>query len=229
MSKDSPDGYSDMLPIENPPWRLRGEAIVATRWVPTSVARQFVPSHVRVLDVLPGKTLCVVYLSRYVKSPVGSYHECIVAPALVRVGARLGAWVSHIVVDNERSMLAGRAIWALPKHIGRFDWGSEEAACDSEQIAVRLRAPRTRIRVAIPLAGAAMSRHEQRSTWFTVRGRARTSATRGRIVCATAELAPLELDQCRTFYRLRDLHLHIGPPRSLKRTEYRRARYRRPG
>jgi hypothetical protein len=60
--------------------------------------------------------LAIAGLIAYRKGPVGPYGEAFVAP----VGPR-GARVDFMAVDSEPSMAGGRANWALPKEMARFD------------------------------------------------------------------------------------------------------------
>ncbi len=48
----------------------------------------------------------MLYLARYSHSPVGAYHEVIMSPAVVRIGLRLGFWISRITVDDDQSVAA---------------------------------------------------------------------------------------------------------------------------
>ncbi len=49
------------------------------------------------------------------------YNELIVAPAVVRIGSKVGGWISQIYVDNPDSVAAGREIWGLPKELAEFN------------------------------------------------------------------------------------------------------------
>jgi Acetoacetate decarboxylase (ADC) len=55
-------------------------------------------------------------LITYRDGPVGPYREVFSAP-LTRRGAR----VTFMAVDSERSLAGGRANWALPKEMARFE------------------------------------------------------------------------------------------------------------
>jgi hypothetical protein len=80
-----------------PPWRLRGELII-------------VPARV-------GRSLGGVLLANYTGGTL-AYRELIVfSHATPR-----GMVVSHIYVDDERSLSGGREIWALPKELATFTY-----------------------------------------------------------------------------------------------------------
>ncbi|MBX6342143.1 MAG: acetoacetate decarboxylase family protein [Thermomicrobiaceae bacterium] len=104
------------------PWVLYGRAIFAPRLLDSRGARAFVPPYLDVVSVLPGKTLGGVYLAAYGPGSALAYHELIVVAALARSGGRVGFWISHIYVDDLRSMAGGREIWGLPKEMAEFAW-----------------------------------------------------------------------------------------------------------
>jgi acetoacetate decarboxylase len=63
------------------PWTLMGYAVQTLQFVDTRQARSFVPSKLRILSVLPGKTLGGMYLASYGPGSVLEYDELIVAAA----------------------------------------------------------------------------------------------------------------------------------------------------
>jgi acetoacetate decarboxylase len=104
------------------PWHLYGTALQSLHAIDLATARQFVPLDFDVVAVLPGKTFGSLYLSVYETNSTLQYHELIVAPALVRYQGKIGAWISHIYVDNPQSVEGGRNIWGLPKQMADFSW-----------------------------------------------------------------------------------------------------------
>ncbi|MVN87851.1 hypothetical protein GO986_13905 [Deinococcus sp. HMF7620] len=84
-----------------PPWRLRGQALVAVYGRPD-----------------PGALL----LLRYAASPVGPYDEVM----WVTLGAPSPAGprpqVTRIAVSTPQSVTWGRANWGIPKTLARFEW-----------------------------------------------------------------------------------------------------------
>jgi acetoacetate decarboxylase len=50
------------------------------------------------------------------------YNELIVVNAIASYQGKIGAWISHIYVDNPDSVQGGREIWGLPKEIADFTW-----------------------------------------------------------------------------------------------------------
>jgi acetoacetate decarboxylase len=104
------------------PWQLYGTALQSLHAIDLATARQFVPVDFEIVPVLPGKTVGSLYLSVYEPSSTLEYHELIVAPALVRYRGKIGAWISHIYVDNPVSVAGGRNIWGLPKELADFTW-----------------------------------------------------------------------------------------------------------
>lgn len=104
------------------PWHLKGCAYVSLHLVDYNKARSHVPSYLDLVSVLPGYTVGGVYVSRYGAGSVLQYSELIVVPGLVKHRNTIGAWISHIYVDNPDSVAGGREIWGLPKEIAQFDW-----------------------------------------------------------------------------------------------------------
>lgn len=94
----------------------------AMRLVEIASARRLLPRGVRILPVLPGKTLGALYCASYEAPSTLCYHELAIAPALVHAKRRAGFWISHIYVDERASVAGGRRIWGLPKEMARFDW-----------------------------------------------------------------------------------------------------------
>jgi hypothetical protein len=86
------------------PWTLIGYAVQTLQFVDTRQARCFVPSKLRIVSVLPGKTIGGVYLASYGPGSVLEYNELIVAAALTRHAGRSGFWISHIYVDDADSV-----------------------------------------------------------------------------------------------------------------------------
>jgi acetoacetate decarboxylase len=108
------------------PWHLYGSALQSLHSIDLATAKQFVPSDFEIVNVLPGKTLGSLYLSVYEPNSTLEYHELIVAPALVRYGGKIGAWISHIYVDSPQSVEGGRTIWGLPKQLADFSWDDRQ-------------------------------------------------------------------------------------------------------
>ncbi len=102
------------------PWLLKGSATQTLHLVEIARARQFVPPHLEIVAVLPGKTIGSVYISEYRSGSILEYNELIVAPALVKNQGKIGGWISHIYVDNHDSVAGGREIWGLPKEMAEF-------------------------------------------------------------------------------------------------------------
>ena len=104
------------------PWQLYGTALQSLHAIDLAIARQFVPIDFEIVSVLPAKTAGSLYLSVYESNSTLQYHELIVAPAVVRYRGKIGAWISHIYVDNPQSVAGGRNIWGLPKELANFTW-----------------------------------------------------------------------------------------------------------
>ncbi|RCJ28642.1 acetoacetate decarboxylase [Nostoc minutum NIES-26] len=108
------------------PWKLQGYAIQTLHLVDIERSRHLIPAELKIIPVWPGKTLGSVYLSCYGSGSVLEYSELIVAPAVVNYRGKIGAWVSHIYVDNADSVAGGQEIWGLPKELAEFTWEQEK-------------------------------------------------------------------------------------------------------
>jgi acetoacetate decarboxylase len=106
------------------PWHLDGNALLSVHAIDLARAKEFVPVDLEIVSVLPGKTVGGFYLSVYEANSTLQYHELIVVPALVRYQGKIGAWISHIYVDNPESVVGGRNIWGLPKELAEFSWNA---------------------------------------------------------------------------------------------------------
>ncbi|MBU7585769.1 MAG: acetoacetate decarboxylase family protein [Nostoc sp. TH1S01] len=108
------------------PWMLQGKAIASLHLVNINQVRSLIPTEFQVFSVWPGKTLGCVYLADYREGSVLEYSELIVAPAVVSYQNQIGAWISHIYVDNADSVAGGREIWGLPKELADFTWEDDK-------------------------------------------------------------------------------------------------------
>ncbi|MEA5593624.1 acetoacetate decarboxylase family protein [Rivularia sp. UHCC 0363] len=103
------------------PWTLKGYAVQTLQLVNIEQASKFIPSELKIISFLPGKTLGGIYISCYDGSLL-TYNELIVVPGFVSYQGNIGAWISHIYVDNQDSVAGGREIWGLPKEMAEFSW-----------------------------------------------------------------------------------------------------------
>lgn len=112
----------------SPPWNLQGSAVQTVNLVDVETANLFIPPELTVVSVLPGKTVGGIYLSKYESGSLLEYSELIVVPGLTRYKNQIGAWISHIYVDNHSSVAGGREIWGLPKEMAEFTWAKDRVA-----------------------------------------------------------------------------------------------------
>ena len=108
------------------PWTLKGHAFQTLHLVAKENALPFVPRELEIIELIPGKTLGGIYLSAYQSGSILAYNELIVVAAYVRYDNKIGAWISHIYVDNLDSLAGGREIWGLPKEMAEFNWGENK-------------------------------------------------------------------------------------------------------
>ncbi|MEH1965751.1 acetoacetate decarboxylase family protein [Nostoc sp.] len=110
------------MPYPQAPWTLQGYAIQTLHLVNIDRVRPLIPLELEIISVWPGKTFGSVYLSNYGSGSVLEYSELIIASALVSYQRKIGAWISHIYVDNVDSVAGGQEIWGLPKELAEFTW-----------------------------------------------------------------------------------------------------------
>jgi acetoacetate decarboxylase len=160
------------------PWHLQGYGLQLVFLTPMKLARALVPAQLEPRAVLPGYSLGAVSVGHYDERGTLPYNELIVSPALVHAQGSTGLWVSHIYVDDERSLAGGHAIWKLDKQRADFSWSSDgrtvrvaSAAgllCEVAQLAA--------VRVWLPAASvAAFSQRGSHLTYFAGRLRSRPS------------------------------------------------------
>jgi hypothetical protein len=195
-----------------PPWHAGIEAVL---WVHGSRAEA-------AATLPPGREArflgpTIAGFVHYTSSPVGSYHEVLASPVLVRGGL----WRLHvpfIAVDSLASLHAGRVHWALPKTLASFTGSpvpgsSITAQGDGWQVRAAITAAGpalpVRLRVSLaqwwPVGGV-------RSFPVTFRGRLRV----GRVHVEVAKEAPVagwlrsgrHLAVC-----LSDARMTLPPPR----------------
>ncbi|MAL97321.1 MAG: acetoacetate decarboxylase [Alteromonadaceae bacterium] len=192
------------------PWRLKGTALFQSGLVGMSAARALTPPELAVVPVLPGKTLGGLYYARYTEGSSLQYHELIVVSAVVRFRWKLGAWISHIYVDDLRSEAGGRAIWGLPKQQAQFEEMADQSMSIS-QAGTRLcsivrRTPDTW--QTLPLMAPVISVKAEGPVWFRGNGRARCGISPGTIdVPAESPFASLKLGAEPGSPQRRQLHL----------------------
>ncbi|PSB19026.1 acetoacetate decarboxylase [Phormidesmis priestleyi ULC007] len=104
------------------PWTLKGFAFQTLHLIDIAKASPFIPPELAIVSAAPDKTLGGVYFSQYGTGSSLEYNELIVVAGVVRREQTIGAWVSHIYVDNPDSVAGGREIWGMPKELATFDW-----------------------------------------------------------------------------------------------------------
>lgn len=113
-----------------PPWTLRGRAVAFPLLLRR--ARVATPPPLSPLAI-GGRVPGLAIVAWYGPGSSLEYHELAVLAA-VRCGARPGAFVLGLRVDDPASQAGGREIWALDKQMAAFAWTS---AGRSETIEVR--------------------------------------------------------------------------------------------
>lgn len=197
------------------PWINKGFAYQTIHLIDVERARAFVPNDLKIVSVLPGKTLGVFFVAAYGPGSALEYNELIVAPALTRHGGRFGFWISHIYVDHEDSMAGGRDIWGLPKEMAQFSWsetGVEVQQGSVQLAALQWRKPRWRLPTMLFLP--TFTKLDANLLAFSARVRARSGIVGGQLdVPAESPFAALNLSGKKWVFPLLDMTLKAGAPR----------------
>ncbi len=112
-------GHSPSYPPA--PWHLRGWGFCSAHLADVAGVRALVPPGLRIVTVLPGRTLAALYFASYEGASSLEYHELAIAVALVWHRGRPHAWAPQLYVDNPASVAGGRAIWGLRKTLASFE------------------------------------------------------------------------------------------------------------
>jgi acetoacetate decarboxylase len=115
------------------PWTLCGYGIQTLHLVDIDRVQAIIPSSLKIISVLPGKTVGGIYIASYGDGSTLVYNELIVVSAIVHLGIKIGGWISHIYVDHSDSIAGGRNIWGLPKEKADFSWKSQNPLSVSVQ------------------------------------------------------------------------------------------------
>lgn len=190
------------MPYPVAPWHLAGDALAVTRLIPLSVARRFMPYWARAVPMAPGMTTAALYLASYGGDSSIAYHELIVSSGVVRTGLRMGAWISHIYVDNVDAATGGRDIWGLPKQAATFEWQWARGLVEvhtTDQLLCTLRFNPSDPLLPAPLYAPVLTERDARHLWFAARGVTRLGVHRGTVIVpAGSPLADVWNPEART-------------------------------
>ncbi|GAB4222847.1 MAG: hypothetical protein Tsb005_15970 [Gammaproteobacteria bacterium] len=126
--------FNQTLTCHPPPWRLFGKAFVCCGLFDSTAIRPLIPKDLRIVNVLPNRTLGSILIAHYNEQSTYSYHEVIVAPALVAHKKNKGFYISHICVDHQDALVGGHSIWGLEKFTAQFSWDEHDnISVSSEQ------------------------------------------------------------------------------------------------
>ncbi|GAX42405.1 hypothetical protein NIES4075_34060 [Tolypothrix sp. NIES-4075] len=205
------------------PWMLKGYAISTVHLVDVDKVRHFIPSELNIISVLPGKTLCVVYVSHYGSGSVLEYSELIVIPALVSYEGKFGGWVSHIYVDNSDSVAGGREIWGLPKEMAEFTWEDNKCVTvrQSNRVLCSLDYKQQSLTWRQRLGGSAFSTMGNDLLMFGAEFESRLGLIGSRLeVPGESPFAGINLGQPFLTVRCEEMSLQIAAPQVVGQTNY---------
>ncbi len=124
-----------------PPWTTHGDARFVAYLVDASAVRP--PPGLRLLSRAGRSVGLLGYVHYRAPSPL-TYRELLWMPARVEAvgadGRRSRGWyVAKMLVDDERSLVAGRELWALPKELADFETRGAEVVTRAGAATVRWR------------------------------------------------------------------------------------------
>ncbi|GGF56067.1 acetoacetate decarboxylase [Marmoricola endophyticus] len=157
------------------PWHLTGRCVVGVWLLPSGVAPVPDAPGARVVRVLGRTVVAAAFFSYAEPSPL-TYEE-VMATVLVRRGPRPRVSITHIWVDSPASRDGGRALWAIPKELARFETGPGSWTAPGIG-AVRMR-PR-RLPLVVPLAFRLLQGRAGAAVETRVGGRVRPALGRAR-------------------------------------------------
>ncbi|MEG3841563.1 acetoacetate decarboxylase family protein [Microcoleus sp. herbarium14] len=206
------------------PWHLQGYAVQTLQLVDVARVRPLVPSELEIISLFPGKTLGGIYISSYGLGSVMEYNELIVVSAIAHYAGKLGAWISHIYVDNPNSVVGGREIWGLPKELAQFSWEgshSVKAAPLGYRVTVSqgnrqlcsLGYSQQSLTLPISLNGSFFSANSNNLLWFKGEFQSRIGLIKGELeVTVESPFASLNLGQPLLTVACEDMRLIANSP-----------------
>jgi acetoacetate decarboxylase len=204
-----------------PPWNLQGYALQTLHLISVENARPLIPLELEIVSVLPEKTLGGVYLSAYKSGSLLKYNELIVVPAFVRFQNKIGAWISHIYVDNEMSVAGGREIWGLPKEMAKFIWTKDSVSVSqNERQLCRLNYQKEWFSLSslwkLPLSGDVFGGLGTDLLLFTGKFQAKLEMVKGNLeISSESPFASLNLKQPLFSVNCQQLELIAGEPKKI--------------
>ena len=214
-----PAGVAARLPPGAPPapWSTRLQAVVWWHRA-TPAAVDALPAALRAGPRLP---LTLAAFVRYSETPVGGYCEILAAPFVLLRSPLPVVTIPFIAVDSLASIVAGRANWALPKTLARFDWPADRldlaARGDGWTVAARVR-PRG---PALPFAVPARNRQigpDGGELLTAVRARGRARAGRATVRVAGPELPAWLREGSHAAIVITGARVGIAAPRARRRS-----------
>ncbi|MFM7425804.1 MAG: acetoacetate decarboxylase family protein [Elainella sp.] len=201
-----------------PPWTLKGHSLQSLHLLDIEQVRASVPAELQILSPWPGKTLGGLFVAAYQQGSTLVYSELIGVSALVYAQGKLGAWISHIYVDNPDSVAGGREIWGLPKQLAQFTWNADRTAVQVSQDGQRLCSlTRQNSLLGLPLVLIApvLTKIDERIALFTGQVRAKLHLTDLNLeIPPESPLTPLQLNRPLLSFYADPLTLVANPPGS---------------
>jgi len=144
------------------------------------------------------------------------YNELIVVAGLARYADKIGAWISHIYVDNPDSVAGGREIWGLPKEMAEFTWENDRNRVivrQGNRLLCGLTYTQPSLALRLPLSGMCFGSLDSDLLLFKGEFQSRVGLVSGELeVPAESAFARLNLGQPFLTVYCDDLRLVAGVP-----------------
>jgi hypothetical protein len=139
-----------MPPVELPLRCFEASTMIATYWASSVELQTHTPPELRVVEVLPGKSIVGLACIDYKATTVGPYGEVGIAWPVVKAESSsllariplvpllgstmvpdMGWWVHALPVTTQEAMDAGTQVWGFPKFLAtiEFGWNGPKRVC----------------------------------------------------------------------------------------------------
>jgi Acetoacetate decarboxylase (ADC) len=107
------------------PWELEGPAVIVIGAASADRVRRRLAAPTRLLALPFVGALTALVLADYREGSTLRYSELagVVGPAVA--GRVPGGWIETMLVDDDASLIGGRAIWNVPKEPAAFEWSGD--------------------------------------------------------------------------------------------------------
>lgn len=140
---------------KDPPWKLNGEGYIFIYRFPDKLLPTFDLDSSQRKRIL---SIGAMFLVDYQDSPVGPYHEILIAPGIFKMGKIRRFSISKILVSSMDSVVNGVNNWGIPKELASFtrQTQNEKDSWSIENANFQLKADLTSRSLKFPISTAIM-------------------------------------------------------------------------